>query len=102
MEYPWPGNVRELENVVERIMVLTDRLEIHKDELPEEVGTMSAATGDVWPTDSMSLKANTKVLEKALIERALLETNNNRTRAAKLLEISHPTLLSKMKSYDIS
>jgi two-component system response regulator AtoC len=102
MEYPWPGNVRELENVVERIMVLTDRLEIHKDELPEEVGTRPSATGDVWPTDSMSLKENTRVIEKALIQKALRETNNNRTHAAKLLEISHPTLLSKMKAYGIS
>jgi two-component system response regulator AtoC len=42
------------------------------------------------------------VLEKALIERALRETDNNRTRAAKLLGISHPTLLSKMKTYGIS
>jgi two-component system response regulator AtoC len=102
MEYPWPGNVRELENVVERVMVLTDRSEIHADELPEEVGTRSPAERDLLPTDSISLKVNTKVLEKTLIQKALRETDNNRTRAAKLLEISHPTLLSKMKAYDIS
>lgn len=102
MEYPWPGNVRELENVVERTMVLTDRLEIRKDELPEEVGSESPAAADVWPTDSLSLKANIKVVEKALIQRALRETDDNRTRAARLLEISHPTLLSKMKAYEIS
>jgi two-component system response regulator AtoC len=82
--------------------VLTDRLEICKDELPEEVGTGSVAGGDVWPMDSISLKANTKVLEKTLIQKALRETDNNRTRAAKLLEISYPTLLSKMKAYEIS
>lgn len=102
MEYPWPGNVRELENVVERTMVLTDRREIYMDELPDEVGSDPAAARNVWPTDSMSLKVNTKVLEKALIQRALRETHNNRTHAAKLLEISHPTLLSKMKAYEIS
>ncbi|MBE9582211.1 MAG: hypothetical protein IMF18_11420, partial [Proteobacteria bacterium] len=45
---------------------------------------------------------NTMALEKALIERALAKTDNNRTRAARLLEISHPTLLSKMKTYSIS
>jgi two-component system response regulator AtoC len=50
----------------------------------------------------MSLKANVMVLEKALIEQALQQTDNNRTRAAKLLEISHPTLLSKMKTFGIS
>ncbi len=101
MDYPWPGNVRELENVIERTMVLTDRIEIHADELPEEI-RMGPDARELWPTSSISLKANTMVLEKALIQRALQETNHNRTRAAKLLEISHPTLLSKMKAYRIS
>jgi two-component system response regulator AtoC len=102
IEYPWPGNVRELENVVERTMVLTDRFEIHLDELPEEIGSGPDESRELQPTDSMSLKTNTRALEKALIQKALRETNNNRTRAAKLLEISHPTLLSKMKAYKIS
>ncbi len=102
MDYPWPGNVRELENVIERTMVLTERFEIHMDELPEEIRSGPAAARDHWPTDSMSIKANTMALEKSLIQRALRETSNNRTHAAKLLEISHPTLLSKMKTYGIS
>jgi two-component system response regulator AtoC len=102
MDYPWPGNVRELENVIERTMVLTERLEIHLDELPEEIRSGPAAARDHWPMDSISLKANTMALEKSLIQRALLETGNNRTHAARLLEISHPTLLSKMKTYGIS
>ncbi len=102
MDYPWPGNVRELENVIERTMALTEKFKIDVDELPEEIRSSGAATRDPWPTDSISLKANTMALEKTLIQRALRETNNNRTHAAKLLEISHPTLLSKMKTYGIS
>ena len=102
MDYPWPGNVRELENVIERTMALTERFKIDVDELPEEIRSGGTATRDPWPTDSISLKANTMALEKTLIQRALLKTNNNRTHAAKLLEISHPTLLSKMKTYGIS
>ena len=102
MDYPWPGNVRELENVIERTMALTDRLEIHTDELPDEIRSGQIAPVEPWPTSSISIKNNTMALEKALIQRALSETNNNRTRAAKLLEISHPTLLSKMKTYGIS
>jgi two-component system response regulator AtoC len=102
VNYSWPGNVRELENIIERTMVLTERFEICRDELPDEIRTGSSTASDMWPVDSISLKANTKALEKALIQRALQETNNNRTRAARLLEISHPTLLSKMKTYRIS
>jgi two-component system response regulator AtoC len=52
--------------------------------------------------ESLSLKAAQKVVEKDLITRALQETDGNRTRAAGLLEISHPSLLSKMKAYEIN
>jgi two-component system response regulator AtoC len=48
-----------------------------------------------------SLKAAQKVFEKRLIVKALNETGGNRTKASRLLEISHPSLLSKIKSYDI-
>jgi two-component system response regulator AtoC len=102
MAYPWPGNVRELENVIERTMVLTERSHIHVSELPDKIRGPQASIVPPWPSQETSLKANTMVLEKALIERALRETDNNRTRAAKLLGISHPTLLSKMKTYGIS
>ncbi|KPK22660.1 MAG: hypothetical protein AMK69_19365, partial [Nitrospira bacterium SG8_3] len=102
MAYPWPGNVRELENVIERTMVLTERSHIHVSELPDKIRGNQARIAPPWPSQETSLKANTMVLEKALIERALQETDNNRTRAAKLLGISHPTLLSKMKTYGIS
>ncbi len=102
MAYPWPGNVRELENVIERTMVLTERSHIHVSELPDKIRGTQASVVPPWPSQETSLKANTMVLEKALIERALRETDNNRTRAAKLLGISHPTLLSKMKIYGIS
>ena len=101
MEYPWPGNVRELENVIERTMVLTDQSEIHMEELPEEIHSGPAAR-EPYPPGSISIKTNMRALEKTLIQRALQETGNNRTRAARLLEISHPTLLSKMKIYGIS
>jgi two-component system response regulator AtoC len=48
-----------------------------------------------------SIKTGKEILEKNLIQRALEATKGNRTKAAKLLEISHPSLLSKMKSYKI-
>jgi two-component system response regulator AtoC len=48
-----------------------------------------------------SLKKAQKILEKKMITKALSETGGNRTRAARLLEISHPSLLTKIKAYDI-
>ncbi len=102
IDHPWPGNVRELENVIERTMVLTEGTELTLSELPNEIHGAPSRTEPPWPSGGLSVKTNTMALEKALIARALKETNNNRTHAARLLEISHPTLLSKIKIYGIS
>ncbi len=101
MDYPWPGNVRELENVIERTMVLTESTKIGLNELPENIQESRGRPERQAIPQGLSLKANIRALEKELIEKALEETNGNRTRAARLLETSHPTLLSKMKTYDI-
>jgi two-component system response regulator AtoC len=102
MAYLWPGNVRELENIVEKTMVLTEQQEIARSELPDEVKGDPPSGASTWPTEGILLKPNVAALEKTLILKALEETDNNRTRAAKLLGISHPTLLSKMKNCGIS
>jgi two-component system response regulator AtoC len=52
--------------------------------------------------EGFSLKNARKIMEERLITRALEATGGNRTQAAKLLEISIPSLLSKMKAYDIN
>ena len=52
--------------------------------------------------EGYSLKEAQKMLEKHLITKALEETGGNRTKAIQLLEISHPSLLSKIKAYDIA
>jgi two-component system response regulator AtoC len=51
--------------------------------------------------DGYSLKVAQKLMEEKLITKALKETVGNRTQAARLLEISHPSLLSKIKLYNI-
>ena len=102
MKYEWPGNVRELENMIERAMVLTDESVLTPDNFPAELDNKTATP--VHANDILSgysLKTAQKVLEKELITKALIQTGGNRTQAAKLLEISHPSLLSKIKVYNI-
>jgi two-component system response regulator AtoC len=101
VKHQWPGNVRELENVIERAAVLSEKRIILPENLPPELG---ARTGDRRMDDifgSFSLKTAQKIMEKRLISRALESTGGNRTRAARLLEISHPSLLHKIKLYEI-
>ena len=100
VEYPWPGNVRELENVVERAMVLTDGPQLAVEQLPTLSARMTRSDGAASPLD-LSVKRRTEELERALIKEALERTRGNRTRAAKLLDLSHRALLYKIRDYGL-
>ena len=103
MEHTWPGNIRELENCIERSMILTEGPEITVESLPQNVLPAATAPKPVAALDgdSLSIKVHSRNIEEALIRRALERTRGNRTHAAKLLEISHRTLLYKLKEYEI-
>ncbi len=101
MEYPWLGNVRELENTIERAMVLSDSQNICLEQLPERVAKFGAGDNNIDIENNLSIKKASRSLERTLIQKALEKTKGNRTHAARLLEISHRTLLYKIDEYDI-
>jgi len=100
MGYSWPGNVRELENVIERAILLAKCQWITPDELPSSI-TSDMGSSSADPEDTLSIKKASKRLERNLIRKALELTGGNRTRAARILEISRPMLISKIKDYNI-
>ncbi len=102
LEYPWPGNVREMENVIERAVLLCEDAVIQPEHLPAELGAGGGETACAEPVSGLSLKRAQRAIEKRLIRQALEQTGGNRTQAARLLEISHPSLLSKMRAYGIT
>jgi two-component system response regulator AtoC len=98
--YSWPGNIRELENVIERAIVMANGQTIELEDLPPYV--QQAPTSDILADDAnLSIKQASRRLEKTLIRRALERTGGNRTQAARVLEISHPALLYKIKAYGL-
>jgi two-component system response regulator AtoC len=101
LKYHWPGNVRELGNVIERAVVLAEETILVPENFPLDLGESSKKEKVEDFFDGHSLKAAQKILEKRLITKALQATDGNRTKAARILEISHPSLLSKIKLYDI-
>jgi len=102
LKYHWPGNVRELGNVIERAVVLAEETILVPENFPLDLGGGSKKEKVEDFFDGYSLKAAQKILEKRLITKALEATNGNRTKAARILEISHPSLLSKIKVYEIN
>jgi two-component system response regulator AtoC len=102
MQHSWPGNVRELENSVERAVVLAENQELDADLFASLTQQEDCAHNSIDAIVSgYSLKSARHALEQILIRKALAATGGNRTRAARLLEISHPSLLSKMRMYAI-
>ena len=101
LEYEWKGNIRELENAMERSVILSEKNRIEEAALPSQVREGGSGNKEGVASDEYSLKKLSRIMEEQMIRKALDRTNGNRTHAAKLLEISHPALLSKMKGFGI-
>jgi two-component system response regulator AtoC len=101
VEHDWPGNVRELENAIERAMILCDGDRITLRELPEALSAPRRSAPPPANGGDFSLRRARRRFESELIARALEATGGNRTRAARLLEISHRALLYKIKEYGL-
>lgn len=101
MQYNWPGNVRELENVIEHAIIFADKNILLPENLPENFGSQNKGRRLDDLFQGFSLKTAQKSMEKSLISRALESTGGNKSSAAKLLEISYPSLLNKIKEYKI-
>ena len=98
--HDWPGNVRELENALERALVLADKT-ILPEHLPENVQGQAGGRDLDRVLGTFSLKKAQREMERVLIRRALQATGGNKSKAGHLLEISYPSLLSKMKEYGL-
>jgi two-component system response regulator AtoC len=99
--YRWPGNVRELANLVERALILSSGDTLEPAHFPLDQAVESPATGAAAPTPQLGLDVAVKALETKLIQEALRLNNNNKTRAAQLLQISERSIWYKIKKYNL-
>ncbi len=95
--HEWPGNIRELKNIAERLVVMTGSSTIKKETI------FSAFNGEIVPAQKPE-KVSSNLLqgtEYELITKVMQETGGNKSTTARILGISRPTLLKKLKEMGI-
>jgi DNA-binding NtrC family response regulator len=101
-EHHWPGNVRELQNVIERAVILcgdTGMLEAEHLGMSLSADGQPPTPGEQAPVTAAGEFPKLAEMEKRHILAALDRCNNNRTHAARLLDISIRTLRNKLHEY---
>jgi DNA-binding NtrC family response regulator len=102
--YDWPGNVRELENIIERMVILSEDDYLDVEDLPEKVAQkekMDQTIQILIPDEGFSLSNAINEYERQLIINALEKADWVKNRAAKLLNMNRTTLVEKIKKQGI-
>lgn len=98
MEYSWPGNVRELENVLRRIVVLTDGEEAFEALVAQRRTGPGAPRPSIATTESLReiARRGAREAERRALAEVLDSVHWNRAAAARILRVSYKTLLNKI------
>jgi len=89
VNYQWPGNVRELENLIQRLVIITDGDFIHVTDLP--------ALMKFYVNQKKDVNRTLADVEIEHIRHVLASVDGNKTKAAKILGIDRKTLREKLK-----
>ncbi len=93
-QYHWPGNLRELQNVIKRAVLLTVSDEVQLEALPQELLNPDKKLGNLEGFSKSEF-------EKDRIIKALKKTNFNKSKAAKLLQVTRKTLYNRINHYNL-
>ncbi len=117
MKYNWPGNVRELKNCVEGLVVMSTEQILEQEDLPERIlssaseinGNISSAptlhSADATHKNPSHLNVEVGMsledINREVLRATLAYTDNNKVKAAKILDISRRTIQRKAKEYGL-
>jgi transcriptional regulator with PAS, ATPase and Fis domain len=96
-QYDWPGNVRELKNEIEKAVIVCNSNTIDVDDLSDKLGNMQRQETTLDVKVGMAMDE----IEKVAIQKTLLETGGNKTRAADILKIPLRTFYRMLDKYGL-
>ena len=101
LEYECRGNIRELDKIIRRAVIMSSNTYIQPEDLLIESSFLedNIQTPDEDSTFTLAMARN--IAEKRAIERVMQEVSGNISKAAKLLDVSRPTLYSLIERLDI-
>ena len=105
MEHAWSGNVRELENVIRRMVVLTDGEQAFETLVARgRNGHAAAARPAPLVTESLRdiARRGARDAERKALEAVLERVHWNRAEASRLLKVSYKTLLNKISECELT
>ena len=103
----WKGNIRELRNCIEKAVILSDSNELSATDIGLDSDdrtfgkTEAESISYPGPADRFSGEDTLEMVEERAIRAAVRRYNGNLSLVAKSLDISRPTLYSKLKKYNI-
>lgn len=95
----WKGNIRELKNTLERAAIVAESKQIVTQDLNPVQNHVSSNDPINELFGTFSLKQGKRIMEEKMIRQALETSKGNKSMAARMLEISYPSLLTKIKEY---
>jgi transcriptional regulator with PAS, ATPase and Fis domain len=93
--HAWPGNIRELANAIEHAFIMSDGLAIQADDLPETVRHDPGSSRQCGNTSTLA------EIERAAVANALISTEGQKTRAAKMLGVTRQSLYRLIARYEL-
>ena len=98
-QYGWPGNIRELQNIIERLVIISEQQSTITAEMVGGLLNIDTVYTELFSPET-GLKEIVENLERKTIEKVLTSSGSTRN-AAKILKIDQSTIVKKAKKLGI-